>query len=640
MANNLSAIDTIIVLAYIGCIFCVGMYAWWYQRQQQTKQAESYFLASRDVLWLAVGATLFSSNIGAEHFVGLAGTSAKSGIAVGAYEWTAPLLLLIQGYLVAGVYISSNIVTTPEYLEYRFNRIVRVYNAFITLVIYIFVVISSTLYAGAVILNTILGWSLYVSSIALILATGIYVVLGGLRAVVYTENVQTIILICGGLILMGYSFKEVGGLHGIYAKKDLFPVDFRSDYMHLFRPANDSEWPWPGITVGIIVQSYYYWCGNHLLIQRVLSSKSALHARYGAVLATFLKILPVWMMCIPGICAVLLYPDEFSKGDASEYDRAYPMMVLRILPTGLKGLVVAAMLSALMSSLAAVYNSAATIITNDIYKLMFVNVKMSDAKLVLIGRISACVFVCISLLWLPMIQNGNNALFEYTQAVSAYIQNPLSVVYCLGTFWNRANVFGAYCCIIIGAVLGFTRFIINFGFPNYCNKTLFCSMHFLYFGILLVSICTTVMIIGSLITKKPPEDKVNGLTYWTMTGKKRRKTTNIINVDENTEALLAEDSHEDNIDMGYQPTQRVSAIGMAKLSHISNPTDDEIQYDENVDEIEQIDNIDDNDNHRCGICWDFVHLTDDVQNKRWNLIVNIAAVISMLCLLAMWIIFF
>ena len=164
MVNNLSTFDTLIVIVYIGGIFSVGMYAWWYQRKQSSNQAESYFLASKSVVWLAVGATLFSSNIGAEHFVGLSGSAAKSGMAVGSYEWTAPILLLIQGYFVAPIYISSKIMTTPEYLELRFNRIVRIYNAFITLVIYIFVVISSTLYAGAVILNTILGWS-YISAV-------------------------------------------------------------------------------------------------------------------------------------------------------------------------------------------------------------------------------------------------------------------------------------------------------------------------------------------------------------------------------------------------------------------------------------------------------------------------------------------
>eukprot|EP01083_Nonionella_stella_P162849 535018_1 len=222
MVNQLSTIDTIVVVVYLAIICLVGLYAWYQQRNQSTHLASSYFLASRDVLWLAVGATLFSSNIGAEHFVGLSGSAAKSGIAVGAYEWTAPIILLILGYFVAPIYISSKCVTTPEYLEYRFNRVVRVYNAFITLLIYIFVVISSTLYAGVVILNTVLGWGLYSSSIALIFATGIYVVLGGLRAVVYTENVQTVILIIGGLLLMGYSLHEVGGLSGMYDKYQLY----------------------------------------------------------------------------------------------------------------------------------------------------------------------------------------------------------------------------------------------------------------------------------------------------------------------------------------------------------------------------------------------------------------------------------
>ena len=597
------------------------MYAWIYQRKQSRNEAESYFMASKSVLWLAVGATLFSSNIGAEHFVGLSGSAAKSGMAVGAWEWTAPILLLIQGYFVAPIYISSGVTTTPEYLELRFNRIIRIYNAFITLIIYIFVVISSTLYAGSVILNTILGWSLYLSSISLIVATGCYVVLGGLRAVVYTENVQTIVLIIGGLLCMAYSLREVGGLSGIYDKYDQFPSKYRSQYMHLFRSWDDKDWPWPGITLGIVVQSYYYWCGNHLLIQRVLSAKSALHAKFGAITASFLKILPVFIMCIPGICAVLLYPEEFQNNDIHEYDRAYPMLVLRVLPNGLTGLVVAAMLSALMSSLAAVYNSASTIITNDIYKLIFSNTTINETKLVFIGRVSACVFICISLLWLPMIQNGKNELFAYTQAVSAYIQNPLSVIYFLGTFWNRANVKGAYCAIILGFIAGFIRFILSFVITEYCDHTIFCSMNFIYFGMTIWIICTLIMIVVSLLTEKPPNEKIDGLTYWTYKKIKRQNMN---------DALSSENNE---IEMQLKPQKDVNTK-KEFVELIDETESNEIDSNQSIEEemilIEQ----------HHGKCCSLIHLVGDEDNSSWNRLANILTVISLLSLIVCWIIFF
>eukprot|EP01083_Nonionella_stella_P028120 77445_1 len=629
---HLSVIDTIIVAVYITAIFCVGMYAWCQQRKHSTKQAESYFLASRDVLWPAVGATLFSSNIGAEHFVGLSGSAAKSGIAVGAWEWTAPILLLIQGYFVAPIYISSKCVTTPEYLEYRFNRIVRVYNAFITLVIYIFVVISSTLYAGSVILNTVIGWGLYSSSIALIFATGIYVVLGGLRAVVYTENVQTIILIIGGLLLMGYSLNAVGGMQGMYDKYQSYPEEYRSEYMHIFRPLDDEEWPWLGVTFGIIVQSYYYWNGNHLIIQRVLSSKSSLHAKYGAIMASALKILPVWIMCIPGICAVLLYPEEFTNHKSTEYDRAYPMLVLRILPQGLVGLVVAAMLSALMSSLAAVYNSAATIITNDIVKLILKDRRISDTKLVFIGRVSACVFVCISLLWLPMIQKGQKELFAYTQAVSAYIQNPLSVIYFFGHFWDRANIYGAYACIITGFIVGFVRFIMYFFVTDYCNHTVFCSMNFLYFGMLMWLLCAVLLVMVSLLTAKPTNQQINGLTYHS----RQRKDDGDIkhNVELALEQKMRQDRSHPAIEMQPSPKQSKSGSndkGFVEFVDDGNSGKDNKKDSDSPRDIVVV-------HHGC--CYKFLYLVGDVNNDNWIYLANIFCVLSSIGLLACWIAFF
>ena len=409
------------------------------------------------------------------------------------------------------------------------------------------------------------------------------------------------------------------------------------------------------------------------MIQRVLSSKSALHAKYSAISASMIKTLSVWLMCIPGICAVLLYPDKFKDQTASEYDAAYPMMVINVLPKGLIGLVVAAMLSALMSSLAAVYNSAATIITNDIYKILFAKTKLSDAKLVFIGRISACVFICISLLWLPVIEHGESELFSYTKAVSAYIQNPLAVVYCFGTFWDRANIYGAYSAIIIGFIVGFTRFIMSFGAGDYCETTWFCYVNFLYFGLVLSGVCVLAMIIGSLLTKPPSKEKISGLTYWSIV-KRKEKRISSKDVEGKTAALLASDGlKKENknrmsteIEMEYEP--RKSSVGYPEIStsKLSNPALEEDEEDDDDDDVTQLslqptkqsqigeilvsknnvdyreyeeEELEDNQNHKCECCWNFIYLKGDVKDPKWNKIANVLTVIAMVVVISMVIVF-
>ena len=275
MTTEISTVDLVIVVVYVACIFAVGIYAYIVARNEKTKdKAEQYFLASRDTTWIPVAFTIFSSNIGAEHFIGLAGTGAKDGIAVGIFEWSAPFALFVMAYFVSEIYLSANIVTTPEYLEMRYNRKIRIYNALIMLFIFIFTVISATLYAGSVILDTVFGWNMWFSSIVLISITGIYVILGGLRAVIYTENVQAVVLLCGGILVGIMGLNEVGGWSGI---KEYYNGIGKNIYLHMARPANDPDWPWPGVYLVVPLQGYYYWTCNQMLVQRVLSAKSQLH---------------------------------------------------------------------------------------------------------------------------------------------------------------------------------------------------------------------------------------------------------------------------------------------------------------------------------------------------------------------------
>ena len=431
--------------------------------------------------------------------VGLAGSAANTGMPVSMFEWAAPFWLYLLGYWVTPIYLNSNVVTTPEWIEMRYNRIIRLYNAGIMLFIFIFTVISATLYAGSIILEVIMGWNMWVSSIILICGTGLYVILGGLRAVIYTENIQSIILIIGGLIVSIYSFNAVGGIKGLreYYKD--------TNQMNMARKIDDKDWPWLGLYVSIILGGYYYWNCNQMLVQRVLCSKSNLHAKYGCIFASTLKILPVFMMVIPGMISVILYKNEFINDNATDYDLAYPTLVINLLPKGLIGIVIASMLSALMSSLASVYNSASTIITNDIYKIIYPDV--NDKKLVKIGRISSLIFIIISVLWLPIIKNGNSELFIYIQQIYAYIQNPLCVLFFFGHFWSKTNIYGAYCCIIIGTSLGLVRFIFTITLNNKHCQNIFCQSHYLYFGLFIIILCTFIIITVSLLTQHLTSNK-------------------------------------------------------------------------------------------------------------------------------------
>ena len=281
--------------------------------------------------------------------------------------------------------------------------------------------------------------------------------------------------------------------------------------MSMARPANDPDWPWPCVYITILLQSYYYWTCNQDLVQRVLSSKTQLHATYGAVFAATLKLLPIFMMVVPGMVSAALYGDLFITDKASSYDNAYPQLVINILPSGLIGIVIASMLSALMSSLASIYNSASTVIMNDIYTIIKPN--SSDRAKVIVGRVASVGLMVISLLWLPVIKNGSSEVFNHIQSIYSYIQNPLAVVYFFGHFWKRGNPYGAFAAIFVGTTIGLFRFVFSLILKNkYCNN-IFCESHYLYFGLFSFILCSALFVIVSLLTPAPDDTKINGLVY-------------------------------------------------------------------------------------------------------------------------------
>src|SRR3982074_3389155 len=328
----LATIDLVIIGVYFAIVFGIGMY---FSMKERT--SEDYFLASRNIGWFAIGASLFVSNISTEHFIGLAGSGASSGLAVGHFEWLACLILLILGWVFVPFYLRSNVFTMPEFLERRFNRASAVYLAGISIIAYIFTKISVQLYAASVVLERVAGWSLWKTAVVLVIATGIYTVAGGLAAVIYTDTVQTLILIAGACALTLIGLHRVGGLEPL---RTMVPAS----YFHMIKPSSDPNFPWTGIFFGAPILGIWYWCTDQVIVQRVLSARDEGHAKAGTIFAGFLKILPVFLLVLPGLICYALYPQLFTvvDGKVTNGDIAFPSLVINLLPTGLVGLVIAA----------------------------------------------------------------------------------------------------------------------------------------------------------------------------------------------------------------------------------------------------------------------------------------------------------
>ncbi|MGH8187432.1 MAG: sodium:solute symporter family transporter, partial [Steroidobacteraceae bacterium] len=373
----LTGLDIGIIALYFVIIFGIGVYF-----ARKGRSSVDYFLAGRNVGWFAIGASLFVSNISTEHFIGLAGSGATSGLAVGHFEWLACLILLILGWVFVPFYLRSNVFTMPEFLERRFNRSCSVYLASISILAYIFTKISVHLYAAAIVLERVVGWDPMTAAVVLVIATGVYTIVGGLAAVIYTELMQTLVLLAGAIVLTVIGLAEVGGFDGLRAA-------LPEHYFSMMKPADHAEFPWTGIFLGAPILGIWYWCTDQVIVQRVLSARDEGHAKAGTIFAGFLKITPVFVLVLPGLIAFALYPQLFNVNEAGTVtngDIAYPTLIVNLLPSGLVGLMVAALLAALMGGMASVFNSASTLVTLDFYKR--VRPTASEKQLVFVGRIA------------------------------------------------------------------------------------------------------------------------------------------------------------------------------------------------------------------------------------------------------------
>ncbi|RIV25147.1 sodium transporter [Fibrisoma montanum] len=504
MNLEFSFLDYAIIGAYFLIVFAIGFY---FARQERS--STEYFLAGRHVGWFAVGASLFASNISTEHFIGLSGTGYVSGLATGNFEWSASICLLILGWVFVPFYLKSGVFTMPEFLERRYSSASRWYLSSVSIIAYILTKISVHLFAAGILLKQVMGWDIYTSSILLVVVTGIYTIAGGMSAVIYTELIQTFILLVGAIALTWIGLDKVGGWSELVA-------NVPAGHFEMFKPMSDPEFPWTGVIIAPYIVGIWYWCTDQSIVQRVLAAKNIDHAKSGTVMAGFLKILPVFILVLPGLIAYALQQKGMLlPGQKISPNDVYPVMVKTLLPSGFRGLVVASLLAALMASLAAVFNSASTLMTIDVYQKF--RPEASEKSLVNFGRISTVVLVAVSLFWVPLVSVLSDQLYVYLQSVQGYISPPIACVFLVGLLWPRANAKGAAVVLWTGFVLGLLRFVLEIihkssPFTNPFLRTVI-EMNFMHFAILLFVISILLLIVVSLATERPAQEKLDGMTF-------------------------------------------------------------------------------------------------------------------------------
>ncbi|KAL0965570.1 hypothetical protein UPYG_G00283060 [Umbra pygmaea] len=535
--NNPADISVIVI--YFLVVLAVGI---WAMVSTNRATVGGFFLAGRSMVWWPIGASLFASNIGSGHFVGIAGTAAAAGLATGGFEWNALVVVIILGWLFVPIYIKAGVVTMPEYLRKRFGgQRIRIYLSVLSLCLYIFTKISADMFSGAIFINQALGLNIYVAVILLLSITALYTVTGGLAAVIYTDTLQTFIMVVGSSILMGFAFNEIGGYDNFEKLyMDALPVVTdknisascytpRPDSFHIFRNAITGDLPWPGLVFGLTIQATWYWCTDQVIVQRCLSAKSLSHVKAGCILCGYLKLLPMFLMVFPGMISRILYADVVACVDPAECEKycgtsvgctniAYPKLVVDLMPNGLRGLMLSVMMASLMSSLTSIFNSASTLFTMDIYTK--IRGSASERELMVAGRVFILVLIGLSIAWIPVVQSAQSGqLFDYIQSITSYLTPPIAATFMLAIFCKRVNEPGVFYGLTIGLGIGLSRMIAEFAYgtgscvnPSNCPEII-CGVHYLYFSIILFTVSCVLIISISLMTK-PIEDKYLHRLCW------------------------------------------------------------------------------------------------------------------------------
>ena len=487
-------------------LFFIGLgYIIWSVINQKQDSPEQYFLAGRNLGWFVIGASIFASNIGSEHIVGLAGTAANSGMVMGHYELHSWIILLL-GWFFVPFYLRSTVFTMPEFLEKRFSESSRWILTIITLVSYVLTKVSVTVYAGAVVFETLMGIEFWSGALLIVIITGCYTILGGLKAVIYTDALQAMVLIIGSITISVIGLMKIGGWSNLVSAVE--PTHF-----NMFLPADHPDFPWIGMVFAPPIIGIWYWCTDQYIVQRVLSAKNVTEARKGTIFAGYLKLLPIFMFFIPGLIAYAM--TKTGQLSYASSDQVFPTLVRELLPSGIRGLVAGGLLAALMSSLSSVFNSCSTLFTMDIYKKLYP--ETGEKKLVLVGRIATAIVVLSGIMWIPFIKVVSGAgLYTYLQSVQAYIAPPIASVFLLGLFWSRINANGALAALLGGFIAGMVRLGLEIKKSTLMADGIWykiADLNFLYFAIFSFLTCVVVLISVSMLTPPPDASKINGLTY-------------------------------------------------------------------------------------------------------------------------------
>jgi SSS family solute:Na+ symporter len=503
--TRLAAIDWLVIGLYFLVIFAGAAVATWRERRGRTETSADYFLAGRNAGWFVVGASLFASNIGSEHLVGLAGSGAARGLAVAQFEILAAFVLLLLGWVFVPFYLRCGVYTMPEFLERRYSPAARWYLAVVSVIGYVLTKISVTIAAGGIVFQALMGIDFWTGALIVVVATGVYTIAGGLRAVLVTDALQMVALLGGAVAVLVVGLGAVGGWGEL--TRAAGPAFF-----DLWKPADDPDFPWTGIAFGAPILGIWYWCTDQFIVQRTLAARDLREARRGTIFAGFLKLLPLFLFVVPGVIAAVLA--QRGELELAAPDQALPALVAAFLPAGLRGLVVAGLLAALMSSLSSVFNSTSTLITWDMYKKL--RPRAPEARLVWVGRLSTGALVALGLLWIPLMQLISGQLYHYIQSVQAYIAPPIAAVFLAGVFWSRINSAGAMAALGTGFVLGMGRLVAELNRGRLEGALLgFASVNFLHFAALLFAVCCAVLVLVSLATPPPPRERIAGLTYET-----------------------------------------------------------------------------------------------------------------------------
>jgi len=527
MKSVLEAWDWAVLAIYFFALIGVAIWV----MLQRNKDTQDYFLAGRNVGWFVIGASIFASNIGSEHVVGLAGTGFESGTPMAHYELHAWIVLLL-GWLFLPFYIRSGAFTMPEFLEKRFDAKSRWFLSVFSLVGYIITKVSVTIYAGGIVVSELLGIPFWYGAIGIVLFTGAYTIVGGMKAVIYTETLQTIILILGSLIITYLGLQEVGGWGQL--RETVRAVS--PDHFNMWRPMNDPDFPWTGLLFGGTIVGIWYWCTDQYIVQRTLAANNIKIGRRGAIFGAYLKLLPIFIFLIPGVIAFALHIQNPEIFTIERADRAFPMLVTVLLPVGLKGLVAGGLMAALMSSLASVFNSCSTIFTIDIYKKL--KPKKTEPELLKIGKWATGIIVLLGILWIPIMDKiGGGVMYQYLQNVQSYIAPPVTTVFVLGILWKRVNATAAITTLLTGLAL----LLLRLGSEIYYQPQIahfkatgkalefgwlyeFATINFAHMAIFMFVFSLLLCISVSLVTNPPNYASIQGLSFGTLSREDKQKS--------------------------------------------------------------------------------------------------------------------